>query len=115
MEIEVKRAPKGLLRDDTPYYEVWRGEGGRTLIEERLFMLGHEGSVEEIKLTPNYRIGANYAYTPVEEGEGESYEESIKRAGFSIEKNNFIILKREYRNWHPEFVDELTIIILDDD
>jgi hypothetical protein len=117
MEIEIKRAPRGLLKDDVPYHEEWRGELGRTRITERLFVCAHEGSVEEIELVPDYKIGANYAYSPVEEGKGQTYYESIINAGFDpeLKTNSFLILQREYKNWNnSEFVDKVTIIVIDD-
>ena len=115
MEINVKRAPKGLLEDDIPYYEKWTGEGGRTIISERLFMLGHDGSVEEVKLMPTYKVGSNYAYTSTEEGEGVSYATSIKDAGYSVEKNSFLIIRREFHDWNMQKVDEMTLIIIEGD
>ena len=114
MKINIKRAPKGLLGDDTPYFEKWSGEGGKTLIMEKLFVITHE-DIKEVELLPTYKVGSNYAYTPVEEGVGDSYEASIKNAGFDITKNNFLIVRREFRDWvGQDRTDELTLILIDE-
>jgi len=116
MEIKIEKRSKDYLKE-IPRYEEWRGEGGKTLISERLFALCHEGSVEEIKLSPTFRIGANYAHYPLEEGIGVDYEISIKEAGFSVnlKMNSFLILKREFKSWSgQEVVDNVTVILVED-
>ena len=114
MEITIRKENKSFLKE-VPYYEEWHGMAGKTLVSERLFALCHEGSVEEVGLKPTYRIGANYAHYPIEEGKGISYETSIREAGFDpeLKMNSFLVIQREFRNWHnQETVDEMTIILV---
>jgi len=116
MEIEIRKGNKAFLKN-VPFYEEWHGEAGKTLISERLFVLAHEGSIEEIELSPTYRIGSNYAYTEEEQGQGQSYEASIRNAGFdpSLKMNSFLIIRREFRNWSgQESTNEISIILVED-
>jgi hypothetical protein len=114
--ITVRKENKMFLKN-VPQYEEWHGMAGRTLVSERLFVLCHEGSLVEVDLKPTYRIGANYAYYPIEEGKGEDYETSIKEAGFDpdLKTNSFLIIQREFKNWNGEVDDEITIVLVTED
>jgi len=110
--LEVAEKGKEYLKE-TPRYEEWLGEGGKSIISEKLFVLGHEGNMIEIDFVPTYKIGANSAYYAEEEGLGEPYEKSISKAGIDIETNSFLIIKRKFENWTGQDpVDEITVILI---
>jgi hypothetical protein len=119
MEINFKKVNREFLKK-TPYFEEWRGKEGKILAFEQLLVIGEEGYMEMVELAPTYKVGANYAHYPSFDGAGESYETSLKKAGFDTElktnPNHFLIIQREFRNWSGmKPVDDLTIILVEDE